>query len=74
MHDSGLVPSHQSMKKFAMDAWIRDLSLKYKFWAVNLVAFVTTWIVVNLFANNIMQVLFIRWRFRGGRLLGSWTP
>ncbi len=39
-----------------------------------LVAFVTTWIVVNLFANNLMQVLFIRWRFRGGRLLGGWTP
>jgi hypothetical protein len=39
-----------------------------------LVAFVTTWIVVNLFANNIMQVLFIRWRFRGGRLLGGWSP
>lgn len=39
-----------------------------------LVAFVTTWIVVNLFANNLMQVLFIRWRFRGGRILGTWTP
>jgi hypothetical protein len=39
-----------------------------------LVHFVTTWIVVNLFANNLMQVLFIRWRFRGGRILGDWTP
>ena len=39
-----------------------------------LVAFVTTWIVINLFANNLMQVFFIRWRFRGGRLLGGWTP
>lgn len=39
-----------------------------------LVHFVTTWIVVNLFANNLMQVLFIRWRFRGGRILGGWTP
>lgn len=39
-----------------------------------LVHFVTTWIVVNLFANNFMQVLFIRWRFRGGRILGGWTP
>mgnify|MGYP001760998975 FL=1 len=37
------------MKKFAMDAWIRDLSLKYKFWAVNLVAFFTTLLLV-LFA------------------------
>jgi hypothetical protein len=39
-----------------------------------LVAFVSTWIVINLFANNLMQVLFIRWRFRGGRLLGTWSP
>ena len=39
-----------------------------------LVHFLTTWIVVNLFANNLMQVLFIRWRFRGGRLLGDWSP
>jgi hypothetical protein len=39
-----------------------------------LVHFVTTWLVIQLFANNIMQVLFIRWRFRGGRLLGGWTP
>jgi len=39
-----------------------------------LVHFITTWLVVQLFANNIMQVLFIRWRFRGGRILGTWTP
>ncbi len=39
-----------------------------------LVAFVTTWIVVNLFVNNFMPVLFLRWRFRGGRLLGTWNP
>jgi hypothetical protein len=39
-----------------------------------LVHFVSTWIVVQLFANNLMQVLFIRWRFRGGRLLGDWSP
>ena len=32
-----------------MDAWIRNLSLKYKFWAVNLVAFATTLLLV-LFA------------------------
>ena len=32
-----------------MAAWIRDLSLKYKFWAVNLVAFATTLLLV-LFA------------------------
>lgn len=32
-----------------MDAWIRNLSLKFKFWAVNLVAFFTTLLLV-LFA------------------------
>ncbi|WP_440466619.1 methyl-accepting chemotaxis protein [Pseudomonas sp. YH-1] len=34
-----------------MAAWIRDLSLKYKFWAVNAVAFVTTLLLV-LFAMH----------------------
>ncbi|HLD64702.1 MAG TPA: methyl-accepting chemotaxis protein, partial [Pseudomonas sp.] len=29
-----------------MGSWIRDLSLKYKFWAVNAVAFVTTLLLV----------------------------
>jgi methyl-accepting chemotaxis protein len=36
-------------KKSNMGNWIRDLSLKYKFWAVNLVAFATTLLLV-LFA------------------------
>ena len=31
--------------------------------------FVTTWLVVNLFLNGPMRVPFIRWRFRGGRLV-----
>ncbi|WP_120995491.1 methyl-accepting chemotaxis protein [Stutzerimonas urumqiensis] len=35
-----------------MAAWIRDLSLKYKFWAVNLVAFATTLLLV-LFAMHL---------------------
>ena len=39
-----------------------------------LVHFITTWLVVQLFANNMMQVLFIRYRFRGGRILGTWNP
>lgn len=39
-----------------------------------LVHFLTTWFVINIFANYYMAVLFIRWRFRGGRILGSWTP
>ncbi|MFC3607021.1 methyl-accepting chemotaxis protein [Stutzerimonas tarimensis] len=37
-----------------MGAWIRDLSLRYKFWAVNMVAFVTTLFVV-LFAMHLEQ-------------------
>jgi hypothetical protein len=35
--------------------------------------FGTTWVVITLFANYFMQVLFIRWRYRGGRLLGGWS-
>jgi hypothetical protein len=31
--------------------------------------FWTTWIAIWLFANGPMKVLFIRWRFRGGRIL-----
>ncbi len=37
-----------------MSAWIRDLSLKYKFWALNMVAFVITLLVV-LFAMHLEQ-------------------
>jgi hypothetical protein len=31
--------------------------------------FATTWLVTWLFAHGPMQVIFFRWRFRGGRLL-----
>ena len=31
--------------------------------------FATTWLVTFLFLNTIMRVLFVRWRFRGGRIL-----
>lgn len=31
--------------------------------------FATTWIIVWLWANGPMRVVFIRWRFRGGRLI-----
>lgn len=31
--------------------------------------FTTTWILVWLVANGPMRVIFLRWRFRGGRLL-----
>jgi hypothetical protein len=37
-----------------------------------LVQFVTTWIVINLFAGNFMKAIFLRWRYRGGRLIGGW--
>jgi hypothetical protein len=37
-----------------------------------LVAFVSTWIVINLFAGNFMKAIFLRWRYRGGRLVGGW--
>jgi len=42
---------HSTDKKTTMAAWIRDISLKYKFWAVNAVAFVTTLLLV-LFAMH----------------------
>jgi len=34
-----------------------------------LVQFATTWVIVWLWVNGPMRVVFIRWRFRGGRLL-----
>ena len=34
-----------------------------------LVHFTTTWIVLWLFVNGPMRVIFIRWRYRGGRVL-----
>ena len=34
-----------------------------------LVHFITTWIVTWLWANGPMRVLFIRWRFIGGRIV-----
>lgn len=47
-----MAPCHYlTDKKRFMAAWIRDISLKYKFWAVNAVAFVTTLLLV-LFAMH----------------------
>lgn len=34
-----------------------------------LVHFATTWIALWLFVNGPMRVIFIRWRYRGGRIL-----
>lgn len=36
-----------------------------------LLHFLTTWIVVWLWANGPMRVLFIRWRYNGGRIVGG---
>jgi hypothetical protein len=33
--------------------------------------FVTSWLVIFLFLNGPMKVVFYRWRLRGGRLVGS---
>ncbi len=32
--------------------------------------FATTWVVIFGFLNGPMKVVFLRWRFRGGRLVG----
>jgi len=37
--------------------------------AAFVVHFATTWLVIWLTANGPMRVVFIRWRYRGGRLL-----
>lgn len=34
-----------------------------------LLHFLTTWLVIFLFVNGPMRVPFVRWRFRGGRLI-----
>jgi hypothetical protein len=33
--------------------------------------FLTTWAVIFLFLNGPMKVFFVKWRFQGGRLVGS---
>ena len=33
--------------------------------------FITTWIVTWLWANGPMRVMFIRWRYNGGRIVGG---
>ena len=34
--------------------------------------FVTLWVLVWAIANGPLQIVFIRWRYRGGRFLGGW--
>ncbi len=38
-----------------------------------LIHVVSTWIVLQLFASNLLRPLFPRWRYRGGRILGGWS-
>jgi hypothetical protein len=38
-----------------------------------LIHVVSTWIVINLFASNLLRPLFPRWRYRGGRIIGGWA-
>ena len=47
-------PQPSELKKIPMGAWMRDLSLKYKFWAVNAVSFFTTLLLV-LYAMQLEQ-------------------
>jgi hypothetical protein len=37
-----------------------------------LVHILSTWIVIQLFASNLLRPLFPRWRYRGGRIVGGW--
>jgi hypothetical protein len=37
-----------------------------------LIHIVSTWIVLQLFASNLLRPIFPRWRYRGGRILGGW--
>jgi hypothetical protein len=38
-----------------------------------LIHIVSTWIVLQLFASNLLRPIFPRWRYRGGRILGGWS-
>lgn len=37
-----------------------------------LTMFITLWLLVWAIANGPMQIFFLRWRYRGGRLFGGW--
>jgi len=40
--------------------------------AMFLIMFITVWILVWAVANGPMQIFFLRWRYRGGRLNPKW--
>jgi len=58
-----------------MGAWMRDLSLKYKFWAVNAVSFFTTLLLV-LYAMQLEQQTAVSSAKRAAQeqaqMLASW--
>lgn len=54
-----------------MPAWIRDVSLEHKFWAVNAVAFLTTLMLV-LFALLQEQDSVAQATQHQARLLAAW--
>jgi len=54
-HNAGTLPKLFPLsEKTSMGAWLSNISLKYKFWAVNAVAFVTTLLLV-LYAVQLEQ-------------------
>ncbi len=41
-------------------------------WSTFLVHAATTWLAMWLVGNGPLRVALLRWRFRGGRVVGSW--
>lgn len=37
-----------------------------------LTMFITLWILIWAIANGPLQIVFLRWRYRGGRFIGGW--
>lgn len=37
-----------------------------------LTMFITLWILIWAITNGPIQIMFLRWRYRGGRFLGGW--
>ena len=74
------VDARKLARMFAPPRWLRDLGFVAWFivgavrdpgpdGASFVIHFATTWVLVWLFVNGPMRVPFIRWRFRGGRLV-----
>lgn len=63
-----LVPEGVLVGVLAVDGTLPYLPASVPAWAFTL-HFTTVWVAVWLFANGPMRAPFIRWRFRGGRLV-----